>query len=131
MIRKFLAREGQFLLQEFGAPDGRTLWRRIAFYTWVYTATAAVLLGLVAIYDAFGLPAMCGMIFLLFILYLRLQRRAPLYFEGEMLQLGGDLPPSLPPPGAQALPPPGRQAQIGGANQALTKHRPALPKRSP
>jgi hypothetical protein len=37
---------------------------------------------------------------------------------------------TLPPPGKQALPPSGTP-QIGRSNQALTKHRPALPKRKP
>jgi len=71
---------------------------------------------------------MYGVIFLLYLLCVRLEGRRPFYFDGGQLGPGGD--PALPPPGKQALPPQGAR-QIARSNQALTKHRPALPKRSP
>jgi hypothetical protein len=53
------------------------------------------------------------------------------YFdEGGPLVLGGNKPTLPPPLGKQALPPSGTP-QIARSNQALTKLRPALPKRSP
>jgi hypothetical protein len=69
---------------------------------------------------------MLGVVLLLFLLCLGLQRRAPLS-TGDWDWLGRK---RLPPPGKQALPPQGAR-QIALSNQALAKHRPALPKRSP
>jgi hypothetical protein len=46
-MRKFLNREGQFLLAELGAPDARTLLWRIVFWILLYGTTTAALLGLV------------------------------------------------------------------------------------
>jgi hypothetical protein len=51
MIKNFLAREVEFLLEEFDAPNARTLLLRIAFCTYVTTGTGIVLGGLVAIYQ--------------------------------------------------------------------------------
>jgi hypothetical protein len=93
------------------------------------TVIAVVLLGLSWLYVEYG-GALFGVAVALFcLLGLLSGLRAPVYSDhGKVFRLGGD--PKLPPPGKQALPPPGK-SQIGRSNQALTKHRPALPKRSP
>jgi hypothetical protein len=123
MIRRILQREGEFLLAELGAPDARTLFRRIVFAIYFVAFVGAGILGVLAVYETCGLPAMYAVIFILFLLCVRLQRRRPVYFEGDPLVLGGRSPPSLPPPGKRALPPSGRP-QIGRSQ------RPALPDRS-
>jgi hypothetical protein len=60
MIRKILQREGRFLLQELGAPNIRTLFYWIAFWTYFVSGTGIMLGGLVALYVFLGLAAMCG-----------------------------------------------------------------------
>jgi hypothetical protein len=62
--------------------------------------------GLVALYVLFGLPAMWLGVVAIYLLYLWLARRAPVYFEDAPFMLGSDKP-TLPPPGKQALPPQG------------------------
>lgn len=81
MIRKFLQREGQFLLQELGAPGARTLFRRIAFGLYVVSGTGIMLGGLVALYVLFGLAAMWLGVVAIYLLYLLLARRATVYFN--------------------------------------------------
>jgi hypothetical protein len=99
-------------------------------FAMVITTTAAVLLGLTWLYVNYGLALFVVAVVLLLLASNFAGRRAPGYFDGgSPLALGGDKP-ALPPPGQQALPPSGTP-QIGRSNQALTKHRPALPKRSP
>ena len=126
MIRRFLAREGQRLLQEFNAPDGRTLLLRAVFWVWLYGACGIVCGGLVAVYYLFGIPAMYGVVFLLYLLCVRLEARRPVYLDNWPFGPGRDpaLPPpgkpALPPPGARALPPPSRR-QIGRASSVLTR----------
>ena len=105
MIRKWLAREVESLLEEFDAPDVRTLMLRAAFWTYVTIFTTIVLFGLVAIGNMFGLEWMAAAVIIIILLCVRLTRRAPLYIDGPLM-LGGDKP-ALPPPGKQALPPPG------------------------
>jgi hypothetical protein len=88
------------------------------------TFTAAILLGIVAVYETFGLPAMWIAVLLLYLLYLWTEHRKPIYFGGgdDMLWLG-DRKPTLPPPGKPQLPPPGAR-QINQANTAITPSRP-------
>jgi hypothetical protein len=103
MIKKFLAREVEFLLEEFGAPNARTLLLRIAFWTYVTTGTGIVLGGLVAIYQYFGVGAFYVAVFVVVLICLRLQRGRPVYFgDGEIFRLGGGRP-TLRPPGKPAL----------------------------
>ena len=125
MIRKFLTREGQFLLQEFGAPDSRTLLRRALFWLYFYTATATILFGVVAVYELFGVAAMWVAVAALFLFYVWLQNRTGGYggADSEMYDWMGVAPPGnpqLPPPGTQALPAP-------GPRQLSMSQRPALP----
>ena len=110
MIRKFLAREGKFLLEELGAPDARTLLRRALFWLYFYTATATILFGVVAVYELFGLAAMWIAVAGLFLFYVWLQNRTGGYgcADPEMYDWMGLAPPGnpqLPPPG-KTLPPP-------------------------
>jgi hypothetical protein len=96
----------------------------------VITIITAVLLGLTWLYVNYGLALSLVAAVLLWLASLFAAHRAPVYFDGgSPLALGSDRP-SLSPPGKQALPPLGTP-QIGRSNQALTKPRPALPKRSP
>ena len=91
------------------------------------TVIALVLLGLSWLYVEYGGALFGVAVALVCLLSLLSGLRAPVYSDdGKVFRLGGDL--QLPPPGKQALPPPGK-SQIGGSNQALTKHRPALPKK--
>jgi hypothetical protein len=78
MIRKILQREGQFLLQELGAPDARTLWRRVAFLAYVTAGTGIMLGGLVALYSLFGLAAMWLGVVAIYLLHIWLHR-APIW----------------------------------------------------
>jgi hypothetical protein len=107
-------------------------WRGV-FWVCFYVATGAVLLGVVAVYNMFGMAAMYAVVFLIVLLAIWTERRRPIYFgDGSEfgLDLGGDTP-TLPPPGKQALPAPGAP-QISMSKPALTtRQRPALPKRSP
>jgi hypothetical protein len=92
------------------------------------TMIASVLLGLAWLYVEYGGALFGVAVVLVCLLGLLSGRRAPVYSDnGEPFILGGD---SQPPPGKQALPS-SSTPQIGRSNQALTKHRPALPKRSP
>ena len=119
MIRKFLAREGKFLLEELGAPNFRTLLWRAVFWVCFAAFVGGIIFGVLAVGEAFGLRAMYAAIFLLFLLCIRLERRTPVYFDdGDPFMLGGDK--ALPPPGTQALPAP-------GPRQITRSHRPALP----
>jgi hypothetical protein len=89
----------------------------------------AALLGLLALYNALGMASLWLAVGALYLVYLGLmQSRGEAYFDPGGAFGGGG--PMLPPRGKQALPAPGPR-QIGRSNQALTKHRPALPKRSP
>jgi hypothetical protein len=98
-------------------------------FAMVITITTATLLGLTWLYVNYGMALFLVAAVLLWLASLFAGRRAPVYFDGSSpLALGSDTP--APPPGKQALPPSGTP-QIGRSNQALTKHRPALPKRSP
>jgi hypothetical protein len=94
-----------------------------------FTTIAATLLGLVAVYQKFGLAALWIAVGLLYLLYLGMQRRSSGYLDA--CDAFGNGPPRLPPPGKQRLPRPDARQIIGRSNQALTKHRPASPKRSP
>jgi hypothetical protein len=90
---------------------------RIVFGIYFITAVGFMLGLVLAINYAFGLAAMCGAAFLLFLLCVRLERRSGLYTGSSGLaELFGDGGPALPPPGTQALPPPG-PPQIGQAKQ--------------
>jgi hypothetical protein len=90
---------------------------------WVlFTAPiAAILLGLVAVYNEYGLPAMYGAVALLYLLYLGMQRGSSGYLDDGSMWLGGDK--ALPPPGKQRLPRPG-PPQIGRASTAVASSRP-------
>ena len=122
MIRKFLQREGQFLLQEFGAPDARTLFRRIAFGLYFVTGTGIILGGLVALYVLFGLAAMWLGVVAIYLLHIWLLHRAPIYFGHDDFFLRGDRPPSLPP-GKPALPPPSTPRLPSPSMRAITANR--------
>lgn len=89
MLRKFLAREGQFLLKEFNAPDARTLWRRVAFLAYVTAGTGIMLGGLVALYSLFGLAAMWLGVVAIYLLYIWLLRRTPVYRNRACLRSAG------------------------------------------
>jgi hypothetical protein len=83
-----------------------------------WATIAAILLGLVAIYNAFGMGALYGGVFLLYLLYLGMRSRGESYLDaGDVFGGGG---PRLPPPGKQRLQAPG-PPQIGRSR------RPALP----
>jgi hypothetical protein len=79
----------------------------------------AALLGLVAVYNAFGMAALWGAVGLLYVGYLGLERwRGSAYFDpGDVFGGGG---PALPPPGKRALRAPGRR-------QIARPTRPTLP----
>jgi hypothetical protein len=98
-------------------------------FAMVITITVAILLGLTWLYINYGLALFVVAAVLLWLASGFTWRRAPVYCEANTLAPGSDKP-ALPPPGKQALQSPGAP-QIGRSNQALTKHRPALPKRSP
>jgi hypothetical protein len=99
-------REVQRLLQEFDAPDIRTLWRHICFWAYFYISCGIMLGGLVALYDLFGLPAMWLGVAAIYALYLWTLRRTPVYLGEDDDCLFGSNKPALPPPGKQALPSP-------------------------
>jgi hypothetical protein len=104
MIRKILQREGQFLLQELGAPDARTLWRRVAFLAYGTAGTGIMLGGLVALYSLFGLAAMWLGVVAIYLLHIWLLHRTPVYLGNDDGLWFGESKPALPPPGQQALP---------------------------
>jgi hypothetical protein len=79
------------------------------------------MVGLMVLYMAYGFTGMVGGVIVIFLLRLRTEGRAPIYVPdmsqpGEPIGLSGDLPPSLPPPGAQA--------RLGSTSRALTPSRP-------
>jgi hypothetical protein len=77
--------------------------------------TTAGLLGVVAVYYEFGLAAMYAVVFLAFLLAVKLERRRPMYTGADSLpELFGGSQPSLPPPGGNAPPTTGAP-QIGRA----------------
>jgi hypothetical protein len=94
------------------------------------TTAATILLGLTWLYVNYGLALFVVAVVLLLLASNFAGRRAPVYFDGSSSLALGDDRTALPPPGRQAPPPPSAR-QIARSNQALTKHRPALPKRSP
>jgi hypothetical protein len=78
----------------------------------------AALVGLMAIYQSFGMAALWGAVALLFVLHLALQRRGAGYYDPGGAFGGSG--PVLPAPGKQALP--------GPAPRQITRpQRPALP----
>jgi hypothetical protein len=60
-----------------------------------------------------------------------MERRRPVYIDGDLIMLGGENRPALPPPGKQALRPPGAadrpvdQAAHGASTRVAGKRRPA------
>jgi hypothetical protein len=83
-----------------------------------WATIATVLLGLVALYQAFGMAALWGAVGLLFVVHLALQRRGTGYFDpGGSFSGSG---PLLPVPGKQALPVPGPR-QIGKSQRPAPK----------
>jgi hypothetical protein len=93
------------------------------------TIIAVVLLGLAWLYVEYGMVIFWVGVVSVCAIGLLSGRRAPVYMAEHDFRLWDDKP-SLPPPGKRVLPSPGTP-QIGRSNQALTKHRPASPKRSP
>jgi hypothetical protein len=82
-------------------------------YAIFFTIVMTVLLGAVAIYNAFGMGAFYTCVFVIIVLAFRNERRETIYTgDGGLWEAFGDSQPSLPPPGKGALPPPGA-AQIG------------------
>jgi hypothetical protein len=53
-IRKLLAREGQIVLAELGAPDFATLLRRVTFWVRFYIVCGIILGGIVAVGEVFA-----------------------------------------------------------------------------
>jgi hypothetical protein len=95
-------------------------WRAAVFWVVFYAATGTVLLGVVEVYNEFGLPAMYGAVLVLFLLCVWMERRRPVYLDdGDPFMLGGDRQ-ALPSPGKKALPGP-------GAPRITRSQRPALP----
>jgi hypothetical protein len=82
-----------------------------------WATIATILLGLVAVYNAFGMTALWLAVGLLYVFYFALERRGAACFDLGGAFGGG---PMLPPPGKQRLPAPG-PPQIGRSR------RPALP----
>ena len=127
MIRKFLAREGRFLLEELGAPDFATLLRRVTFWVRFYIGCGIILGGVVAVEEVFGLAAMCIAVAGVYLFHIWLLNRTGGGYAGnaeELLELMGDSPSLLPPrPGKPQLPPSGTP-QIGRARTALKPSRP-------
>jgi hypothetical protein len=120
MIRRFLQREAQFLLAEFGAPDWHTLRLRMVFYTLVWTIITVACLGLVAIHHYFGITAMWIAVALIYLAYLWLQRQGTPYagypdwlYPSGVTALPPPSRPALPPPGTRALPAPSRSGNTG------------------
>jgi hypothetical protein len=100
----------------FGLSPVERLYARVGK---VQLAIGAVLLGLVAVYNAFGMAALWLAVGLMYVIYLGLERRrGAAYFDpGGAF---GNGRPALAPPGKQA-PPPLAAPQIGRSR------RPALP----
>jgi hypothetical protein len=102
-VKKFLAREGRRLLDDFGAPNGKVLLLRVIVYGAVGAFTTGVLLGLVWLYYAAGMAAFVAAAVAIIVIAIWMQRRAPVYVGGadDWLFMGE----RLPPPGNPALPP--------------------------
>jgi hypothetical protein len=100
------------------SPNWGILWRRAAFYGFVWGATLAVLLGLVWLYRIAGIEAMWIAAGAIIVLALWMESRVPVYYSSDLWWLGE----RLPPPSTGALPPP-------GPRQITSQHRRALPKR--
>jgi hypothetical protein len=110
-----------FWLTGASIEEARMLFWRGALWVCSTIFIGAIFLGLVAVYETFGLPAMWMAVFLLYLLYLWTEHRKPIYFgDGDDMLWLGDRKPALPPPGKQSLPPP-------GARQVTGPRRPALP----
>jgi hypothetical protein len=77
------------------------LWRGV-FWVLFTAPIAATLLGLVAVYQQFGVAALWIAVGLLYLLYLAMQRRSSSYLGECSIWLSGDK--ALPPPGKQRLP---------------------------
>jgi hypothetical protein len=122
MIRRFLAREKQRLLEDLGAPNWGTLWRRAAFYGFVWGATLAVLLGLVWLYRIAGIEAMWIAAGAIIVLALWMESRVPVYYSSDIWWLGERLPPpstgALPSASTPCLPPPGIRAITDNSSHA-------------
>jgi threonine/homoserine/homoserine lactone efflux protein len=67
-----------------------------------FTTIAATLLGLVAVYQQFGLAALWIAVGPLYLLYLGMQRRSSGYLDAR--DAFGNGPPRLPPPGKHRAP---------------------------
>jgi hypothetical protein len=104
--------------------EARMLFWRGVFWVCSATFIGGILLGLVAVYEQFGMAAMWLAVLLLYLLYLWTEHRKPIYFGGgdDMLWLDGRKP-TLPPPGKPQLPPSGAP-QIGRASSAVAPSRP-------
>jgi hypothetical protein len=100
-------------LDEFGVADFPTLLRRIAFWVRFYISVGAALIGIMLVGNFFGALAMSAVVFILFVLALNMEGRAPAYMREDWPDQ-----PRLPPSGKQALPPRGAR-QVARSNQAL------------
>ena len=74
-----------------------TLLARV-FWLCFITFTSAGIIRVMVVGIVFGLPAMFGVVFLLFLLCVWLEGRTPVYLDNDFLRLGGDGKPALPPP---------------------------------
>jgi hypothetical protein len=95
-----------------------------ALFALFYALTATMIFGVVAVYYTFGLPAMYGIIFIIFMVAIGMERKTG---SAGFAEWFGSRGPVLPPPGKRALPPPGA-AQIGHVQRkALPARKVELP----
>jgi hypothetical protein len=107
--------------------EARILFWRSVLWVCFITLTCAGIVGVMAVYLVFGLPATVVLIAALYALCVWLEGRTS-YLGSGGHWLGDNGKPALPGPGIRALPPQGAR-QIARLSRALTT-RPALPDRS-
>jgi hypothetical protein len=103
------------------APDTRCSEPKLppVFWGFFYVGCFVLVAGVAAMGELFGPAGAVAAVFVLFVLYIWQQSRAPIYFDdGNVFMLGGDK--ALPPPGKRAL-------QAPAARQISRSQRPALP----
>ena len=90
-IREILRREAQWLLWEFGVPNFRMLLYRLALWACFYIIVIAALIGIMLIGHFVGLAAMAAVVFLLFVVALRMEGggTAGDYWSSDQARLPG------------------------------------------
>jgi hypothetical protein len=96
MIRRFIQRELQFLLDELSVPSFRILLYRIAFGVSFTAIIGLALFGLLAFEAHFGLAAAAAVVFVLFVVALRLEGQAPAYMGDDWTGTDPRLPGRRP-----------------------------------